>query len=99
MPCLIAAIASLFPRLTIVLLVIFSDYLGRAYDTTLWPLLGFFFMPYTTLAFAFGINHHGSIEGLYLALVIFTALVDFGVIGGSGSSTRRMRKVQAKRMK
>ena len=66
------------------LLVIFGDYIGRAYDTTLWPLLGFFFMPYTTLAYAFGKNANGSIEGLYLVLVIVAVLFDFGSIGGGG---------------
>ncbi len=63
-----------------------------------WPVLGFFFMPYTTLAFAFGTNHHGSVEGLYLGLVIFAALVDFGVVGG-GCSSKRTRKVRVKRVR
>lgn len=69
-----------------VLMVIFSDYLGRAYETTIWPLLGFVFVPYTTLAYAFAINHHGSVDGVYLALVVVAALVDLGVIGSGGHS-------------
>ncbi len=92
MPCLVASIAFFFPRIAIVLLVIFSDYIGRGFDSLLWPVLGFFFMPYTTLAFAFAINHHGSVEGLYLGLVIFAALADFGVIGSSSRSARCARK-------
>ena len=84
MPCLVASIAFFFPRLAIVLLVIFGNYIGRAYDTTLWPLLGFFFMPYTTLAYAFGKNANGSIEGLYLVLVIVAVLFDLGSNGGGG---------------
>ena len=90
MPCLVASIAFFFPRLAMVLLVVFSDYLGRAYETTVWPLLGFFVLPCTTLAYAFAINHHGSAEGLYLALVIAGVLVDLGVIGGGGKSAKRI---------
>ncbi|QKK07377.1 MAG: hypothetical protein HND58_03890 [Planctomycetota bacterium] len=89
MPCLVAAIGLIFPRLTMVLLVIFGDYLGRAYETTLWPLLGFFFAPYSTLAYAFAINHNGSLGGIHLAIFIVAVLVDLGVIGGSGHSASR----------
>jgi hypothetical protein len=79
------------PRLTIVLVVIFSDYIGRAYETTLWPLLGFFFMPLTTLAYAWAITSHGSVSGLYLVVVVVAVLLDLGLVGGSGASARRYR--------
>lgn len=90
MGCLAVAIALLFPRLAIVLLVIFGDYIGRAYDTVLWPLLGFFFMPYTTLAYAAARNEHGGVDGPYLVLVIVAVLVDLGVIGGGARQSRRL---------
>jgi hypothetical protein len=69
------------------LVVLFSNYLGRAYDTTLWPMLGFFFMPLTTLSYAFVINRHGSVDGIYLVLVVVTVLLDLGLVG-AGSRTR-----------
>jgi hypothetical protein len=97
-PCLVAAIAFFFPRLAIVLLVIFSDYVGRAYATILWPLLGFLFMPYTTLTYAWAKNSNGSVDGFYLIAVIVAVLVDLGVIGGSGSSARKARRVKVKRL-
>ena len=50
MPCLVGCLALFFPRVAIILVVIFSDYLGRAYDGIFWPLVGFIFMPLTTLA-------------------------------------------------
>ncbi len=90
MPCLIAAMLLGIPRITIILMVIFSDYIGRAYATTLWPLLGFIFMPYTTIAYAVAKNIHGSVDGLWLALVVVAVLFDLGVIGhGSQSATKR----------
>ncbi|TVQ29908.1 MAG: hypothetical protein EA376_14425 [Phycisphaeraceae bacterium] len=88
MPCLIALLALFMPRIVIILLVIFSDYMGQAYNTLLWPLLGFIFMPLTTLAYAFGMNEGGSISGLYLALVVVAVLFDLGIVGGSGAAGR-----------
>jgi hypothetical protein len=88
MPCLLALIALLAPRLAIVLLVLFGDYIGRAYQTTIWPLLGFFFMPYTTIVYAWAKNTNGSVDGGYLVVVVIAVLVDLGVIGGSARSKR-----------
>jgi hypothetical protein len=68
-----------------------NAYFGRAYHTLLWPLLGFLFMPLTTLAYAFAMNsNNGSVSGGYLVLVVLAVLIDLGIIGGS-SSTRRRR--------
>jgi len=89
MPCLLAILALFVPRLVMVLLVIFSDYLGAAYQTVFWPLLGFFFMPYTTLAYAWAKNSHGSVDGFYLVVVIIAVLVDLGVIGGGAKASNR----------
>lgn len=88
MPCFIGCLALSMPRLAIVLVVIFSDYIGRACDTLVWPLLGFVFMPMTTLAYAWAINSRGSVDGLHLAVVVLAALMDLGVIGGSSRARR-----------
>ena len=89
MPILVALLALFFPRLAIIALVIFSDYIGHAFQTWIWPLLGFFFAPLTTLAFAFAINHGGGVHGWYLALVILAVLLDLGIIGGARRSQKR----------
>jgi hypothetical protein len=91
MPCLVAILAFFFPRLAIILLVIFSDYIGRAYQNDLWAFLGFLFMPLTTLAYAWGINSHGSIDGIYLVVLIIAVLMDLGIIGGGAQATRARR--------
>jgi hypothetical protein len=87
MPFLVGCLALGTPRVAIVLVILFSNYIGRAYDTTLWPLLGFFFMPLTTLSYAFAINSNGSVDGMHLVLVVVTVLLDLGLIG-AGSKTR-----------
>lgn len=85
MPCLVGCLAMAMPRFAIVLVVVFSDYIGRAYQTTLWPLVGFLFMPLTTLAYAWAINSRGSVAGFQLVVVVLAVLIDLGLVGGSAS--------------
>ena len=91
MPFVVGCLALITPRFAIVLVVLLSDYIGRAYDSLLWPLLGFFFMPLTTLAYAWAINSRGSVEGFQLVVVVIAVLMDFGLIGGSAASRKRRR--------
>ena len=75
-----------------VVLWLTTDYMSRAFHTALWPLVGFLFAPFTTLAYAFGMNSNGgSIDGIYLVLVIFGALLDLGVLSGGGQEAKRRR--------
>lgn len=92
MPCLVALLALAFPRVAIILTVIFSDYIGNAFQTTLWPLLGFFFAPLTTLAYALAMNANGSVSGIYLVIVVIAVLGDLGILGiGAGAKKKRKR--------
>jgi hypothetical protein len=92
MPCLLVLFAFITPRLVLILVAIFSDYLHRAYQTAIWPILGFFFMPLTTLTYAWAINSHGSLEGIHFAAVLLAALFDLGALGGGGHKARRRRR-------
>jgi len=91
MPCLVGCLALSAPRFAIVIVVVFSDYIGRAFTTGLWPFIGFLFMPLTTLAYAWAINSRGSVAGVHLAVVVLAALVDLGLVGGSASRRYRAR--------
>ena len=86
--CLIGCLALITPRFAIVLVWLFSDDLGQAYETILWPLVGFFFMPVTTLAYAWAINSNASVTGFYLAVVVVAVLMDLGLIGGGAKRGR-----------
>ena len=88
MPCLIGCLALSVPRLVLALMWLFSDYLGRAIHSNLVLLLGFVFLPTTTLAYAWAKNQNGSVEGLYLVVVIVAVLVDLGLFG-AGRRGRR----------
>ncbi|MCA8958903.1 MAG: hypothetical protein KDC38_00255 [Planctomycetes bacterium] len=92
MPCLIGCLALVAPRLALFLVWLFSDLLGNAYDGWLWPVLGFLFMPVTTLAYAWSVRETGSVEGGYVVLMVVAVLLDFGLIGGGSRSTSRRRE-------
>ena len=94
MPLILGCLALFFPRLVIALLFIFTNYLGRAFHSEWWwPLLGFFFLPFTTLAYAFAMNQGGGVHGLYLVLIIVGVLLDLGVLGGNAKVHRQRRVI------
>lgn len=57
----------------------------------LWPLLGFFFLPFTTLAYAWAINANGSLSGIYLVVFVIALFMDLANGGGQSTSISRGR--------
>jgi len=92
MPCLFALAGFFFPRIVMVLLYLFTDYMSRAFSTALWPILGFIFAPFTTLAYAWAMNSQGGVQGWGLAAVIVGVLLDLGVLGGGDRERRKKFK-------
>lgn len=90
MPCLLVLLAFFFPRLVIVLLWLFTTYIRDAFSGVLLPILGFIFLPYTTLVFVWAKISHGSIDGIYAVALVLAVLWDLGVIGG-GAKARKKR--------
>lgn len=90
MPCCAMILAAFFPRLTLIIFWL-TGYGGRAFDTVVWPVLGFLFMPYTACAYAIALNSFGGLKGIGLALLILGIFLDLGNHGGSGASLRRRR--------
>ena len=93
MGCLLALVGLITPRFVTVLLWLFTDYLSRAFHTFLWPLLGFFFLPTTTLAYAVAKNSLGGIKGWGLVVLVLGVLIDFGLLGGGARGQRARRRV------
>ena len=89
MPCLFGCLALSAPRLVLFVLFL-TEYLGKAYQTTIWPFLGFLFVPWTTLAYAVAMNQNGGqLEGWFIVLFLLALLMDFGVIGFRKTRFRR----------
>jgi len=92
MGCFVALFALISPRLAIVVVALFTDDLSRAYDSFWIPLIGFFVLPWTTLAYAlmWVTGTHG-VHGFEVFIVIFAFLVDVASYFG-GRRTRDQRQ-------
>jgi hypothetical protein len=90
MPCLLLILFVAFPRIALLLLFFFSNYLQRAYHNLLILLIGFIFLPLTTLAYAWMTNTGQPIAGINLVILIVTVIIDVGGLGG-GEYHRRNR--------
>jgi hypothetical protein len=96
MPCLMGCLALSFPRFALFLVwLLGGNYIHRAYDGLLLPLLGFCFLPLTTLAFAYSHNsiaNAGQVTPLGWLLVIIALFIDIGLLGGGGKSAHRWQR-------
>ena len=85
-----------FPRFALFLVwLLGGNYIYRAYDSFLLPLLGFFVLPLTTLAFAYSHNSlasAGQISPLGWFVVLLALFVDIGLLGGGSKSAQRWRQ-------
>jgi hypothetical protein len=91
MPCLLVIIFLAFPRIALALLFFFSNYLERAYHGLILPLLGFVFLPLTTLAYAWMMNTRQPTAGINLLILVVAVVIDVGGLGG-GEYHRRRRQ-------
>jgi hypothetical protein len=82
MGCLLALLALFSPRLALFALWLFGDLLSRAFDSWVVPLLGFFLLPWTTLAYAVMWSSGHRVHGFEWFLVIVAFLIDIGAWGG-----------------
>lgn len=90
MCCLLALLALGFPRLALILVWLLNpQFLNAAYSTIALPILGFIFLPLTTLAYAWAITFNGGASSTGGVIVIVLAvLMDLGTYGGASSRKR-----------
>jgi hypothetical protein len=79
MPILLLILGFFFPRLIIVLLYLFTGWWRAAFDGVLIPLVGFLFLPLTTLWY--GISETFFSEQIQTIGLVIAVLADFGLIG------------------
>jgi hypothetical protein len=89
--CIVVLAAALSPRLAIFLLWLFDNARMDAAFNSFWvPLIGFFFLPWTTLAWAVAYAPVRGVSGFGWFLVIFAFVVDVTTYTG-GARARQQR--------
>jgi hypothetical protein len=87
MGCFVLLFALISPRLAIIATWLFSDVLERTYDLWLVPVIGFFILPWTTLAWAWMYDSGPGlrVDGLEWIVVGVAVLCDLGSLFGGAS--------------
>jgi hypothetical protein len=83
MPCLVILLAFISPRLALFAIFLFSDLLSRAFDSWFLSLLGFFLLPWTTLAYAVLWSSSHEVAGFEWFIVLVAFVFDLGSYGSS----------------
>jgi len=92
MPCFLLLVILLFPRIALVLMWIFSPthYLQQAFHGGLVvPVLGFIFLPLTTIVYAWELNSNMPTAGINLLWLLVAVIVDLGGLGGGAHRQSR----------
>lgn len=90
MACLLVILVLAFPRVVLVLMFLMSNYLQRAYHGLIVPVLGFIFLPLTTLVYAWEVNNGMALAGVNLIILIIAVVIDLG--GWSGGEWHRRQR-------
>jgi len=90
MPCLLLFLARAAPRVVMVCLWLFSTWFNGIFTTPLWPLLGFVFLPTTTLWYTAVHHWWGGVWSLWPVVGLVIALmIDISPAGGRRRRRRR----------
>ena len=90
MPCLLAALVLLTPRLAVALLWYFTHWFDGLFASLLLPIVGFLFLPTTLLWYSAVHRWFGSAWTLWPVVGIAVALaIDLGALRGHRRLTRR----------
>lgn len=74
MPCLLAMLALVTPRVVIVILWLLTDWFTGMFGTVLWPILGLCFLPTTLLWYSVVQHWFGGEWGLWPIVGLVVAL-------------------------
>jgi len=89
MACLVVLLAFISPRLALFAIFLFSDLLSDAFDSWFVPLLGFFLLPWTTLAYAVMWSASSNeVSGFEWFIVILAFVIDLGSYASRGRARR-----------
>ncbi len=88
MGCLFAILAVLSPRLALILVWLFTPLVDRAFNGFLLPILGFVFLPFTTLIYLLVYSPVNGLQGFDWVWLILAAMLDLSAYAGSGYTNK-----------
>lgn len=88
MPCLLALLILLFPRIAIVVLYFFTNFFQGVYESLLLPLIGLIFLPITLLAYTWMVKINQPVDAFFVVVMIVAIVLDLGLLGGSARRRR-----------
>ncbi len=98
MGCFAVLLAFITPRFVIVVLWLFTNYLSNAFHSGWWAILGFFFLPTTTIAYAIAQNEFtnpgGSIRTAGIVVIVLGVAIDLGLLGGGGRGVGKRNELR-----
>ena len=90
MPCFLLLVILVFPRVALALMWFFSTYLQRAFHGGLvLPVLGFVFLPLTTIVYAWELDSGMPTAGINLLWLLIAVIIDLGGLGGGAHRQSR----------
>ncbi len=90
MACILLIVIVMFPRVVLVLMWLFTNYLDRAFHHgLLLPIIGFIILPLTTIVYAWEVNNGMPTAGINLLWLLLAVLIDLGGLGHGGRYSRR----------
>lgn len=88
--CFAIFLGAAFPRLTLVLIWLFSNYIERAFNGNwILPLAGLVLLPYTTLAYVLVYWFSGPVYGFGWAFVVLGLFFDIASYASAGQARRQ----------
>lgn len=98
MPVLFALFALAVPRLVVLVLWFFTEWFHGLFDTLLWPILGFIFLP-TTLLWYSAVQHWFDGQWTLWPIVglVVSLMIDVWSKRGRGGEPESPRRVRAPR--
>jgi hypothetical protein len=93
--CLVAIAAMLSPRLAVFLLWLFTDRMDAAFNSGWIALLGWLFLPWTTLAWAIAYAPRSGVSGFGWFVVILAFVVDLMTHVGAAQARRQRAAASA----
>lgn len=89
MPCLVALLAILSPRLAILFVALFTNRFAIAFDHWWMPTLGFFVLPWTTLAWVVVYQLPWGVVGFGWFVVVLGFVIDLSSYLSAGARRAR----------